>query len=219
MARLNVNPTRMELSRLKERLALASRGHDLLKDKQDGLMRSFISLVRQTHQVRQEVEASLKKGTQNFALAKALVHEHELEQLALIPAYEEVTVDVHKENMLSVNVPRMFFDQSVLEEDVEMNYGYLGTNSDIDASMQEFAGILPKLLKLAELEKRTLLLGDEIEKTRRRVNALRERTIPDLEETIHYIELKLDENERAEISRLMKIKDFDEADEFLYAVE
>ena len=210
MAQLNVNPTRMELARLKDRLALATRGHDVLKDKQDGLMRSFIELIRENNAYRQEVEGHLKKGMQNFALAKALLHEEYLEQISLVPQYD-VTVDVRKENMMSVKVPKMHFSSDD-QDDQSLNYGYIKTNADLDETLQEFSDVLPKMLKLAELEKTSQLLANEIERTRRRVNALHERTIPDLEETIKTIQMKLDENERAEITRLMKIKDFDQGD-------
>lgn len=210
MAQLNVNPTRMELARLKDRLALATRGHDVLKDKQDGLMRSFIELIRENNAYRQEVEGHLKKGMQNFALAKALLHEEYLEQISLVPQYD-VTVDVRKENMMSVKVPKMHFSSDD-QDDQSLNYGYINSNADLDETLQEFSDVLPKMLKLAELEKTSQLLANEIERTRRRVNALHERTIPDLEETIKTIHMKLDENERAEITRLMKIKDFDQED-------
>ncbi|MBA5729809.1 V-type ATP synthase subunit D [Aerococcaceae bacterium INB8] len=210
MAQLNVNPTRMELARLKDRLALATRGHDVLKDKQDGLMRSFIELIRENNAYRQEVEGHLKKGMQNFALAKALLHEEYLEQISLVPQYD-VTVDVRKENMMSVKVPKMHFSSDD-QDDQSLNYGYINSNADLDETLQEFSDVLPKMLKLAELEKTSQLLANEIERTRRRVNALHERTIPDLEETIKTIQMKLDENERAEITRLMKIKDFDQGD-------
>ncbi len=210
MAQLNVNPTRMELARLKDRLALATRGHDVLKDKQDGLMRSFIELIRENNAYRQEVEGHLKKGMQNFALAKALLHEEYLEQISLVPQYD-VTVDVRKENMMSVKVPKMHFSSDD-QDNQSLNYGYINSNADLDETLQEFSDVLPKMLKLAELEKTSQLLANEIERTRRRVNALHERTIPDLEETIKTIQMKLDENERAEITRLMKIKDFDQED-------
>lgn len=206
MARLNVNPTRMELMRLKERLNLASRGHKILKDKQDGLMQSFITMVKENNVLRQEVEAMLKKGMQNFALAKALLHEEYLEQIALIPAYD-VSLTIDQRNMLSVKVPVMHYNTEGTQES-SLQYGYVNSNADLDETLRAFNDAIPKMLELAELEKACQLLANEIERTRRRVNALEERTIPDLEETIKYIRLKLDENERAEITRLMKVKDF-----------
>ncbi|MBG9989438.1 V-type ATP synthase subunit D [Aerococcaceae bacterium DSM 111176] len=216
MAILNVNPTRMELARLKERLALASRGHDILKDKHDGLMRYFIDLARENNQYRQEVEALMKKEMQTFALAKAFVHEEYLDQIA-IGQGEDTIVKVKPENMMSVHVPTMqFTSKSDSGEITEpLRYGYIYSNADLDEALVSYQELLPKMLKLAELEKKTQLLANEIERTRRRVNSLKESTIPDLEDTIKMIQMKLSENERAEITRLMKIKDFDqEEDEF-----
>ncbi|MBG9983920.1 V-type ATP synthase subunit D [Aerococcaceae bacterium DSM 111022] len=215
MAILNVNPTRMELARLKERLALASRGHDILKDKHDGLMRYFIDLARENHQYRQEVETLMKKEMQTFALSKAFVHEEYLDQIA-IGQGEDTVVKVKSENMMSVHVPTMqFTSQSDNGEATEpLRYGYIYSNADLDEALQSYQELLPKMLKLAELEKKTQLLANEIERTRRRVNSLKESTIPDLEDTIKMIQMKLSENERAEITRLMKIKDFDQDDAF-----
>lgn len=212
MAILNVNPTRMELARLKERLALASRGHDILKDKHDGLMRYFIDLARENHKYRQEVEALMKEQMQVFSLAKAFVHEPFLDQI-VIGQEEDLTVDVLSENMMSVHVPNLDFNRPIEEEIAQpLQYGYIYSNAELDASLRSYQELLPKLLKLAELEKKTQLLANEIERTRRRVNSLKESTIPDLEDTIKMIQMKLAENERAEITRLMKIKDFDQED-------
>ncbi len=213
MAILNVNPTRMELARLKERLALASRGHDILKDKHDGLMRYFIDLARENHRYRQEVEALMKQEMQTFSLAKAFVHEEYLDQLA-IGQDDELIVNVHSKNMMSVHVPEMQFSGHIEDDIAEpLQYGYLYSNAELDNSLQSYQELLPKMLKLAELEKKTQLLANEIERTRRRVNSLKESTIPDLEDTIKMIQMKLQENERAEITRLMKIKDFDQEDD------
>lgn len=204
MARLNVNPTRMELAVLKERLNIATSGHKILKDKQDGLIRNFIELTQQNVKLREEVESLIKNGMQIFALAKALLHEEYLEQISLVPA-QNVRLDVDRENLWNVKVPEMHFTH---DKGSQLKYGYLNSNADLDQTLNSFHEVLPKLLELAELEKTCQLLAGEIERTRRRVNALEERTIPDLKETIKYIHLKLDENERAEITRLMKVKDF-----------
>ena len=156
MAILNVNPTRMELARLKERLALASRGHDILKDKHDGLMRYFIDLARENHQYRQEVETLMKKEMQTFALSKAFVHEEYLDQIA-IGQGEDTVVKVKSENMMSVHVPTMqFTSQSDNGEATEpLRYGYIYSNADLDEALQSYQELLPKMLKLAELEKKT----------------------------------------------------------------
>lgn len=210
MAILNVNPTRSEMMALQERLDLASRGHKLLKDKQDGLIREFNQLIRKNKSLREEVEALLRTGMQSFAYAKALVHEPFLEEVMAIPSYK-LSLNIDKKNMLSVNVPQMHFNYHEAADDSdEIEYSYLNTNAAMDATFNDLHAALPKLLDLASVEKATQLMAKEIETTRRRVNALEEKTIPDLEETIRHIRMKLDENERAEITRLMKIKDFDE---------
>ncbi|AOA02003.1 MULTISPECIES: V-type ATP synthase subunit D [Carnobacterium] len=204
MVRLNVNPTRMELSKLKKRLTTATRGHKLLKDKQDELMRRFIILVRQNNLLRSDVENSLITSMQSFVMAKALLNEKFIEGLVVVPA-RKVIVDIYEKNIMNVEVPVMNF--SYPEAEKELPYGYLNSNSELDQSIDELSQILPKLLELAEIEKTCQLLADEIEKTRRRVNALEYMTIPKLKETIRYIQMKLEENERANITRLMKVKD------------
>ncbi|MBP1045481.1 V-type ATP synthase subunit D [Enterococcus sp. BWM-S5] len=206
MARLNVNPTRMELTRLKKQLGTASRGHKLLKDKQDELIRQFILLVRKNNQLRIEVEEELTGALSSFVLASSTLNEAFIEELVSIPA-SEVAVDVIEKNVMSVAVPIMNFhyDEEIVES--PLNYGYLNSNAELDVSFDKISSILPKLLELAEVEKTCQLMAEEIEKTRRRVNALEYMTIPQLEETIYYIKMKLEENERGEITRLIKIKD------------
>lgn len=205
MARLNVNPTRMELSRLKKQLGTASRGHKLLKDKQDELMRRFILLIKKNNTLRLDVEKELATALSNFVLANATLNEAFIEELVAIPA-NEVTLDVIEKNIMSVTVPTMNFhyDEAVVE--APLNYGYLNSNAELDSVFAKLSSILPKLLELAEVEKTCQLMSEEIEKTRRRVNALEYMTIPQLEETIYYIQMKLEENERSEITRLIKIK-------------
>ena len=206
MARLDVKPTRMELSNLKDRLAISTRGHKLLKDKQDELMRQFITLIRQNNELRAEVEEELTEAMRAFVVAKSLLNESFIEELFAVPN-TSVTLDIQERNIMSVIVPQMDFlvDEAVKEP--EMQYGFLNSNSELDQSIDRIKTILPKLLKLAEIEKTCQLMADEIEKTRRRVNALEYLKIPELEETIYYIEMKLEENERANITRIMKVKD------------
>ena len=184
MAKLNVNPTRMALSNLKGRLVTAKRGHKLLKDKQDELMRRFIEMIRKNKKLRLEVEEELSNSFKSFLLASAVMSPEFLEQAVAFPK-EQVSVAIETKNVMSVNIPKMKFDDAILE----------------------LHSVMDKLLELAEVEKACQLMADEIEKTRRRVNALEYRTIPDLEETIKFIRMKLDENERATITRLMKVKD------------
>jgi V/A-type H+-transporting ATPase subunit D len=205
MARLNVNPTRMELTRLKKQLTTATRGHKLLKDKQDELMRQFILLIRKNNQLRQEVEAALQSAMADFVLADAAINESFIEELFVLPA-ENVELSVVEKNIMSVKVPLMNFQYDETLGDTPLEYGYLNSNAELDQSIDQFAQILPKLLELTEVEKTCQLMASEIEKTRRRVNALEYMTIPQLEETIYYIQMKLEENERAEVTRLIKVK-------------
>ncbi|SEN46666.1 V/A-type H+-transporting ATPase subunit D [Amphibacillus marinus] len=206
MARLNVKPTRMELSNLKDRLAISTRGHKLLKDKQDELMRQFITLIRKNNALRDEVEKELTEAMQAFVVAKSLLNESFIEELFAVPD-KSVTLNIQEKNIMSVIVPEMNFTVDEDDKDSEMQYGLLNSNSELDDSIARINTILPKLLKLSEIEKTCQLMADEIEKTRRRVNALEYLKIPQLEETIHYIQMKLEENERANITRIMKVKD------------
>lgn len=207
MARLNVNPTRMELTTLKRRLKTATRGHKLLKDKQDELMRRFIKLIRKNKDLRIEVEEELQGSFKEFLLASAAMSPEMLEEAVAFPK-ESITVDIKKKNVMSVNVPVMNFIRKLEgDEGAIYPYGFAQTSSELDDAISKLYGVMSKLLELAEVEKACQLMADEIEKTRRRVNALEYRTIPDLEETIRFIRMKLDESERSTITRLMKVKE------------
>lgn len=203
MVRLNVKPTRMELNNLKERLKTAERGHKLLKDKRDELMRRFISLIRENNQLRKEVESYLIDNLKSFAVAKSLENSEMVEELFSIPS-KEIELFVEKENIMSVTVPRMHMNITSQNENSE--YSYLSSNSEMDDVFATMNSLIDKLLRLAEVEKTCQLMADEIEKTRRRVNGLEYSIIPNLSETIHYIELKLEEAERANLVRIMKVK-------------
>ncbi|MDD2446477.1 MAG: V-type ATP synthase subunit D [Tissierellia bacterium] len=207
MAKLNVNPTRMELSTLKIRLVTAKRGHKLLKDKQDELMRRFIELIKKNKQLRVDVEKELGDSFKEFLQASAVMSPEMMEEAVAIPK-EEITLDVKKKNIMSVNVPIMTFKRKLEDDQGSIYpYGLAQTSSELDDAISKLYNIMPKLLELAQVEKACQLMADEIEGTRRRVNALEYRTIPDLEETIRFIRMKLDENERSTITRLMKVKD------------
>lgn len=205
MVKLNVNPTRMELTRLKKQLTTASRGHKLLKDKQDELMRRFIRLIKKNDQLRTQVEEALQQAMQNFSMADALLNDKYIEELLAV-LKEKVTLDVIEQDIMSVTVPVMNFshDRSLAAGPLE--YGFLNSNDELDQSILKFTEVLPKLLELTEIEKTCQLMAKEIEKTRRRVNALEYLTIPQLEETIYFIKMKLEENERAEVTRMIKVK-------------
>lgn len=207
MARLNVKPTRMELSNLKNRLKTATRGHKLLKDKRDELMRRFVDLIRENNNLRKEVEAALMSNMQDFVMAKSLENNAMIEEMFLVPT-KEVQLFIETENVMSVNVPKMhsYIDNPYGDDNGDVVYSYLASNSEMDATLLAMEGLVEKLLRLAEVEKSCQLMADEIEKTRRRVNGLEYSTIPQLEETIHYIELKLEEAERANLVRIMKVK-------------
>ena len=205
MVKLNVNPTRMELTRLKKQLTTASRGHKLLKDKQDELMRRFILLVKKNNVMRAEVEEELQQAMKNFSVADALLNDKYIEELLAVPK-ERVTLDVIENDVMSVKVPIMNFQHEKDLADGPLEYGFLNSNDELDQSIKKFTKVLPKLLELTEIEKTCQLMAKEIEKTRRRVNALEYMTIPQLEETIYFIKMKLEENERAEVTRMIKVK-------------
>ena len=206
MAKLNVNPTRMELTRLKKKLATSTRSHKLLKDKQDELMRQFINLVKYNNTLRAEVEGQLEGSLKDFVMASAVMSSEFLEEAVAYPK-EHISVEVGEKNIMSVNVPVMNFKRQLEGDEGSIYpYGFANTSSELDDAIAKLYGILPKLLELAEVEKSCQLMADEIEKTRRRVNALEYMTIPQLQETIKYIRMKLDENERSATTRLMKVK-------------
>lgn len=203
---LNVKPTRMELQKLKNHLAIARRGHKLLKDKQDELMRQFIEKIKQNNKLRQEVEASLEEALKNFVLASSVMKGAYLDELLAIPS-QSVKVDIHKENIMSVEVPKMTFQAAEDAEESHLALSYLNTSSEWDEAVQTLNQIMKPLLELSELEKTCQLMADDIESTRRRVNALEYRVIPDTQETIAFIESKLEESERSTKTRMIKIKD------------
>ena len=206
MAKLNVNPTRMELTRLKKRLQTSTRSHKLLKDKQDELMRQFINLVKYNNNIRKEVEGQLEGSLKDFVMARAVMSSEFLEEAIAYPK-EHIKVEVGEKNVMSVNVPVMNFKRDLEGDEGSIYpYGFANTSSELDDAIAKLYGILPKLLELAEVEKSCQLMADEIEKTRRRVNALEYMTIPQLQETIKYIRMKLDENDRSATTRLMKVK-------------
>ncbi len=206
MARLNVNPTRMELSRLKTRLKTAKSGHKLLKDKQDELMRQFIILIKQNRKLREEVEGKLQNSFKDFLLARGVMSDEMLEN-AIAYSEDELSVNIETKNVMSVIVPQMTFNKDMESTEVTYPYGYAQTSADLDDAVDGLNKVMKDLLELAEIEKACQLMADEVEKTRRRVNALEYMTIPQYEETIRYIQMKLDESERSSRTRLMKVKD------------
>lgn len=206
MARLNVNPTRMELARLKKLLATATRGHKLLKDKLDELMKQFLDIVRENKTLREEAEAALGEAYKSFIIARAVMNEEYMGESLMMPG-NSVEVSVSERNIMSVLVPQFKFNTAENEKADVCPYGYAFTSAELDGAVESFSKAMEPLLRLAESEKSAQLLAQEIEKTRRRVNALENVMIPNYEETIKYIKMKLEENERAGTTRMMKVKD------------
>ena len=206
MPNITVNPTRMELTRTKARLRTAQRGHKLLKDKRDELMRQFMDIVRENRALREKVEQSLLRAHSSFTVASAVMSPELLEQALLVPK-QSVELNMSVENIMSVNVPRYSFRTKTQDAADIYPYGFAQTSGELDDAVAALSGILPDLLRLAEIEKTAQLLAGEIERTRRRVNALEYVKIPQMQETVKYITMKLEENERANTIRLMKVKD------------
>lgn len=206
MARLNVNPTRMELSKLKKKLASARRGHKLLKDKRDELMRQFMILIKENRQLRTEVEQAINEANRYMAVAGSVMQKEVLETALMLPK-QEVELEVSEKNVMSVYIPE--FKTKFRTDDTNdiFSYGMAFTSIDLDGAVSALSAVFPKMIRLAEIEKACQLMADEIEKTRRRVNALEHIMIPDYEETIKFITMKLSENERSTTTSLMKVKD------------
>ena len=199
---LNVNPNRMELSRLKRRLVVAKRGHKLLKDKQDALIKEFLQRARDVKALREAVEEELKLCYQSFLLARAQTLPSMLEQ-ALLLASGRLEVRGTSRNVMSVNIP----EYQLQAQESRLSYGLLTSPGSLDVALERFVRLLPKLIQLAAAEKALRLMATEIERTRRRVNALEHVLIPSFIETIRGISMKLDEIERANLGRLMRIKE------------
>ena len=206
VAIMNVNPTRMELTRLKKQLNTATRGHKLLKDKRDELMRQFLDLIRENKALREEVEAGIQEANRHFVLASAVMQKEQMDAALLAPK-QEVQLQVSTRNVMSVDIPEFEAVTRTGEASDMFSYGFAFTSFELDDAVVRLAELLPSMLRLAECEKSTRLMAAEIEKTRRRVNALEHVMIPRLQETIRYNTMKLEENDRASRTRLMKVKD------------
>ena len=206
MANITVTPTRMELTRLKGKLKTARRGHKLLKDKRDGLMKQFLEVVREVRVLRAEVEEELMTVHKSFTVASAIMSSEALEQALLYPK-QSVELTQTSKNVMSVNVPVYDFQTKTKSDADIYPYGFAATSGELDTAVDALGKVFRKMLKLAEVEKTAQLMAEEIEKTRRRVNALEYVMIPDLQDSIRYITMKLDENDRSTTTRLMKVKD------------
>ncbi len=206
MASATINPTRMELTRLKGRLKTAVRGHKLLKDKRDELMKQFLEIVRKNRELRAKVEKGLERANAAFTVASALMSPEMLEQSLMYPK-QSVELDMKFKNIMSVNVPVYEFHTRNEDPTEIYPYGFAQTSGELDTALEALSQVFQDMLELAEVEKTMQLLAEDIEKTRRRVNALEYVMIPDFQQKIRYISMKLDENERGNITRLMKVKE------------
>jgi V/A-type H+-transporting ATPase subunit D len=196
----------MELSKLKTKLTSARRGHKLLKDKRDELMRQFMNLIKENRQLRSEVEAAISTANKYMAVAGSVMQREVLETALMLPK-QEVELEVSEKNVMSVNIPVFSPKYRTSDANDIYSYGTAFTSIDLDGAVASLSEVFPKMIRLAEIEKACQLMADEIEKTRRRVNALEHIMIPDYEETIKFITMKLSENERSTTTSLMKVKD------------
>lgn len=201
MAILNVNPTRMNLLDLKKRVKTAARGHKLLKDKQDGLMQKFMEVIREAKAVREEVEKSIGGAFNDFLTASGSMSPEVLENALMFPK-AKVSLEVKTKNVMSVHIPKFKLNKS----GEVITYGFAQTTGELDSALVSFSNVFELLIKLAEIEKSAENLADELEKTRRRVNALEHVLIPNLGDTVKFISMKLGENERAAITNTMRVK-------------
>ncbi len=200
--KLETNATRMELLRLKKRIVIARRGHKLLKDKQDELMRQFMDMIKGYKELRQQVEEKLASAFHFFILGRAVTKKEYLEE-SFLSGMEPLEIEVSLYGIMNIKVPRLDM-KSIPDPCI---YGFTNIPVDIDISLALLSETLPLMIKLAQTEKCIELLAEEIEKTRRRVNALEYVLIPNLQDTIKHIAMRLSEMERSNLTRLMKIKD------------
>ncbi|MBE7062034.1 MAG: V-type ATP synthase subunit D [Clostridiales bacterium] len=203
MARMNVNPTRMELKKLKARLKTAERGHKLLKDKTDEMVRRFTSIIKENKRYRDDVEKDVSRVLKQFSVARSVISRARIELAFSMPAVS-VDLDCEKGNVMSVAVPKLTFNEKKAKDIYP--YSFSDLTSEADYAVEMVGAVIKKLVRLAEIEKSTMMLADEIEKGKRRVNALENIMIPNLKETISYITMKLEENDRNSRTRLMKVK-------------
>lgn len=206
MERLNVNPTRMMLTTLKKRYATSVRGHKLLKDKRDELMKGFLELARENKELRDKVETQLADVYSAFGAAQAVMSRIAMQEALMFPK-QGVMLEVSEKNVMSVDVPVFDFKTTAENAADIYPYGYANTSGELDFAITALAEVFPLMLELAAKEKEAQMLAAELERTRRRVNALEYVKIPQLEMTIKYIRMRLDENERGNQTRLMKVKD------------
>ncbi len=203
---MNVNPTRMQMTKLKKQLVTAKRGHKMLKDKRDELMRQFIELVQENKRLREKVEASLNECSAHFVSAGAVMSKKALDS-SLMSSQQQTGVEVSSRNIMSVDVPVFSSVSESADKGDIFPYGFAFTSFELDDAVTSLNELMPDLIRLAQTEKSCELMAAEIERTRRRVNSLEHVMIPRYEATIKYIAMKLEENDRSSRTRLMKVKD------------
>lgn len=206
MARAAVSPNRMELMRLKKELATARRGHKMLKDKRDELMRQFLEIIRDNQKLREEVDHRLNQASTGMTLAAAVMQPEVLKE-SLLLSQDTRQVSVTEKAIMGVHVPQFRLDETTTVQAQQLPYGLAQTTEELDRTVEDLVSAMPSLLSLAQIEKTVQLLAGEIERTRRRVNSLEYVMIPELEKLIHSISMKMEENERGNLTRLMKVKD------------
>ena len=206
----------MVLNQLKGRLKTARRGHKLLKDKRDELMRQFMDVVKENKVLRDRVETGLTGAFASLQVASAIMSPEMLEQALLYPR-QSVELDMKFKNIMSVNVPVYSFTTKNNDPSEIYPYGFAQTSGELDDALEKMAKVFEDMLQLAQGEKTMQLLAEAIEKTRRRVNALEYVMIPELEQNIKYITMKLEENENATKVRLLKVKEMVLQDAHHYA--
>ena len=203
MSLIRVNPTRMEMTRLKRQLTTAKRGHKLLKDKQDEMIRQFMLLIKKNRSLRIEVEEELSQIMKKFGMAKLKMSRVGMLEAMMIPS-QATNVEVGSKSIMNIKIPTVKYET---QKAIDLTYGFAFTPSELDKTIIDLSHLLPKLIELAQLDKSCDLLANEIEKTRRRVNAIEFIMIPNMIESIRYIQMKLEDNERSNIIRLMKSKE------------
>ncbi len=206
MAVMNVHPTRMQLTKLKRQLTTAVRGHKMLKDKRDELMKQFLDLVRETRDLRDKVENNIKECNAHFVNASAIMSKQALDASLMSPK-QQVSIETTSKNVMSVEIPEFSASSRTSDDGDIFPYGFAFTSFELDDAVMSLNEVLPDLIKLAQMEKSCELMSNEIEKTRRRVNSLEHVMIPRYQDTIKYISMKLEENDRSSRTRLMKVKD------------
>ncbi len=198
---LKVSPTRISLLNLKKELGVAKKGHKLLKDKRDGLIKKFMAIIFETRDLRRVVESRLGLAFDSYQRASAM-SPRLAQEIALLVPNAEIGLEVAVKNVMSVKIPEF----KITKEGSAFSYGFLDTTGDLDNAIVKFDEVFVDIVRLAQLEKTAENLADEIEKTRRRVSALENVMIPNLQETIKFIAMQLDERARDAVVSTMRVK-------------